>query len=91
MAFGKLLPIITEQQRVVMIDRRGPPHQALDEHMIRRLVDEIRPAHNMGDVLDHIIMGDRDMVTRVDIFTGCLLYTSPSPRDKRQSRMPSSA
>ena len=24
-------------------------------------------------------------------FTNCLLYTSPSPRDKRQSRMPSSA
>ena len=24
-------------------------------------------------------------------FEGCLLYTSPSPRDKRQSRMPSSA
>ena len=24
-------------------------------------------------------------------FTICLLYTSPSPRDKRQSRMPSSA
>ena len=25
------------------------------------------------------------------LFTPCLLYTSPSPRDKRQSRMPSSA
>ena len=25
------------------------------------------------------------------ITTNCLLYTSPSPRDKRQSRMPSSA
>ena len=24
-------------------------------------------------------------------YTDCLLYTSPSPRDKRQSRMPSSA
>ena len=24
-------------------------------------------------------------------FMDCLLYTSPSPRDKRQSRMPSSA
>ena len=24
-------------------------------------------------------------------FQDCLLYTSPSPRDKRQSRMPSSA
>ena len=27
----------------------------------------------------------------VDILVACLLYTSPSPRDKRQSRMPSSA
>ena len=26
-----------------------------------------------------------------DNFAICLLYTSPSPRDKRQSRMPSSA
>ena len=25
------------------------------------------------------------------LYNGCLLYTSPSPRDKRQSRMPSSA
>ena len=25
------------------------------------------------------------------VSAGCLLYTSPSPRDKRQSRMPSSA
>ena len=25
------------------------------------------------------------------VYGGCLLYTSPSPRDKRQSRMPSSA
>ena len=25
------------------------------------------------------------------VMTNCLLYTSPSPRDKRQSRMPSSA
>ena len=27
----------------------------------------------------------------VTITLDCLLYTSPSPRDKRQSRMPSSA
>ena len=26
-----------------------------------------------------------------DLYYSCLLYTSPSPRDKRQSRMPSSA
>ena len=28
---------------------------------------------------------------KVDRVSSCLLYTSPSPRDKRQSRMPSSA
>ena len=28
---------------------------------------------------------------KVDLSITCLLYTSPSPRDKRQSRMPSSA
>ena len=48
-------------------------------------------------------MGDREVVDIPAISTGsigldialgiggCLLYTSPSPRDKRQSRMPSSA
>ena len=30
-------------------------------------------------------------VGRLKLHTICLLYTSPSPRDKRQSRMPSSA
>ena len=33
------------------------------------------------------ILGDEDY----DRINTCLLYTSPSPRDKRQSRMPSSA
>ena len=28
---------------------------------------------------------------KVWVITGCLLYTSPSPRDQRGSRMPSSA
>ena len=38
-----------------------------------------------------VVMG---VVYREDLFalmSSCLLYTSPSPRDKRQSRMPSSA
>ena len=34
------------------------------------------------------IDNDRDGLIDCD---DCLLYTSPSPRDKRQSRMPSSA
>ena len=33
----------------------------------------------------------RDLVFAEVLHETCLLYTSPSPRDKRQSRMPSSA
>ena len=32
-----------------------------------------------------------EAVDGMDVLSVCLLYTSPSPRDKRQSRMPSSA
>ena len=35
--------------------------------------------------------GGREIMERVTLTATCLLYTSPSPRDKRQSRMPSSA
>ena len=35
--------------------------------------------------------GTNDIVRSYGEIWDCLLYTSPSPRDKRQSRMPSSA
>ena len=37
------------------------------------------------------IYGVDDYLVGVEQISVCLLYTSPSPRDKRQSRMPSSA
>ena len=42
----------------------------------------------------HEFLSDDDLITPfvgLGWFYSCLLYTSPSPRDKRQSRMPSSA
>ena len=36
-------------------------------------------------------VADAQKYEKIAIAEGCLLYTSPSPRDKRQSRMPSSA
>ena len=35
--------------------------------------------------------GKSVVATGKGVYKTCLLYTSPSPRDKRQSRMPSSA
>ena len=43
------------------------------------------------DGMDQDPMGFRHGAFAVDDDGDCLLYTSPSPRDKRQSRMPSSA
>ena len=49
---------------------------------------ELRSPDNLANpLIDDLIVcnnGSKDA-------TACLLYTSPSPRDKRQSRMPSSA
>ena len=45
---------------------------------------------------EHVIIGFHlggclKLISQHILDTDCLLYTSPSPRDKRQSRMPSSA
>ena len=53
--------------------------QAEDE--IRRVAEEAALSRAEVDRLD----------SRIAALEACLLYTSPSPRDKRQSRMPSSA
>ena len=36
-------------------------------------------------------IGIKQSSAQITHYYNCLLYTSPSPRDKRQSRMPSSA
>ena len=36
-------------------------------------------------------LSPREIVSELDRYVICLLYTSPSPRDRTRSRMPSSA
>ena len=45
-----------------------------------------RDARISGEMVKNVVVG-----TLMGMGWDCLLYTSPSPRDKRQSRMPSSA
>ena len=42
-------------------------------------------------VLRLVLELDGEVIQRADPHIGCLLYTSPSPRDRTRSRMPSSA
>ena len=49
---------------------------------------------SLGDSVPTPILGEDQPLPGVEVHANiysCLLYTSPSPRDKRQSRMPSSA
>ena len=59
-----------------------------------KVIDEIIPEPLGGAHRDRDLMLDnvrKSISTNLDQYKDCLLYTSPSPRDKRQSRMPSSA
>ena len=62
---------------------------------IGRMYGELGEYGNMfHSYLDYMLYRPEYIVNikrRLDEFITCLLYTSPSPRDKRQSRMPSSA
>ena len=48
-------------------------------------------AKELGGVTRNAVIGKVHRLGLSNRATTCLLYTSPSPRDKRQSRMPSSA
>ena len=63
-------------------------HQALAPLTLSRVLAFSLPA--LGAVLADPLMSLVDTAC-VGQVSACLLYTSPSPRDKRQSRMPSSA
>ena len=61
----------------------------VDETLIKIIRGNVRePDQLVGDVYALATCNEIGHQRLIDI---CLLYTSPSPRDKRQSRMPSSA
>ena len=77
---------------------------ALDEYCVETHIADIRgrtrhraalEAIAKGEPVSYAYFRERGMMNWVAKVSNersfCLLYTSPSPRDKRQSRMPSSA
>ena len=76
---------------------RNVLHEADIARALTRISHEILESN--GGAEDLVILGiptrgvalAHRIATLIEEFSGCLLYTSPSPRDKRQSRMPSSA
>ena len=78
------------------IRRYGHAYVPLDEALSRVVIDlSGRPGLEYHVDYTRARIGEFDVDLFLEFFRGfinhCLLYTSPSPRDKRQSRMPSSA
>ena len=72
-------------------DGQSPDGQSLADRLSVHHASEVVTMEESAAVA---MRSKKDSSMRVAInlvHEGCLLYTSPSPRDKRQSRMPSSA
>ena len=67
----------------------------LSEHMsslIPMVVEQSNKGERAYDIYSRLLKERIIFLTgQINDNVACLLYTSPSPRDKRQSRMPSSA
>ena len=78
--------------RAVLMYNTGKPHQALRKltpNMYKNTVDneDNSPSYLPLSTVNHI-NHKRNKIIHKKV---CLLYTSPSPRDRTRSRMPSSA
>ena len=63
----------------------------LYEDQLDALERDSKRMGNAGDHIDYALLLDGLKAEREQGITICLLYTSPSPRDRSVSRMPSSA
>ena len=63
--------------------------EATNDGTTRRIV--LLSAQPFNDVVLYFSTTDAEWLAALEPFKACLLYTSPSPRDRQKSRMPSSA
>ena len=75
----------------VLMPPKAAPLRAEQLAWISKTAHERLTDVRIGEILDEIESNDdMDAITSANIRL-CLLYTSPSPRDRQKSRMPSSA
>ena len=58
------------------------------DSVIKKIVEETPNDMELGEKIREMYWKNRELEKQ---YINCLLYTSPSPRDNRVSRMPSSA
>ena len=88
---GKMTKLITLAETLIGICTASPSRRATQElEKIKRELDDKCLDTEAGLEILARRATEGDAMDK-EAATSCLLYTSPSPRDKRQTRMPSSA
>ena len=77
--FGKTIEQVRHRQNIRLI---------ADPAKLRKAVS--KPSYRMSQIINDDLVMVRAARQKVTL-NNCLLYTSPSPRDRQKSRMPSSA
>ena len=82
------------EKRIPCCDLLHPDH-CLTEKQVSEIAHDIRMDLNLHDLYKQVDQHIMNYVNAAGIDNKdhwvCLLYTSPSPRDRQKSRMPSSA
>ena len=85
-------PIAGRQKSILIADMDST---MIEQECIDELADAVGIKDKVSDITARAMRGeiefDPALRERVGLLKGCLLYTSPSPRDRQKSRMPSSA
>ena len=87
LARGKARDFLYDAERMLALGTHCSMTERRADEATREVVTWLKCEY-MRDRIGEVFDGS---VASVAPFGLCLLYTSPSPRDKRQSRMPSSA
>ena len=84
---GLLPPTRSESSDILLVNARLAPKVGTLEAL--KKIAASTKSTTLVDTDDSAVVAAK--IQASDLAKPCLLYTSPSPRDKRQSRMPSSA
>ena len=83
LSVGELLDKISILQ--IKIERIDDPSKLVN---IKKELDVLLTLWGDSDYSNHDLESEKN---KLKVINDCLLYTSPSPRDRQKSRMPSSA
>ena len=93
---NKIADNVSENDCIFLIGEIGVGKTTFTRNFINYLqkregVKETEVLSPTFNIVQYYKINKKVSIAHYDLYKICLLYTSPSPRDKRQSRMPSSA